>query len=63
MRSMHRDPWAGEFTTTVTRVSRGDQPASLFEIPAAYKVIDAGSEDEHHVLDGHGSHSPGPAPW
>jgi hypothetical protein len=63
MRSMHRDPWAGEFTTTVTRVSRGDQPASLFEIPAGYKVIDAASEDEHHVLDGHGSHSPGPSPW
>ena len=63
MRSMHRDPWAGEFTTTVTRVNRGDQPASLFEIPAAYKVIDAASEDEHHVLDSHGSHSPGPAPW
>ncbi|MGA3126905.1 MAG: hypothetical protein ABSD13_09310 [Candidatus Korobacteraceae bacterium] len=63
MRSMHRDPWAGEFTTTVTRIRRGDQPASLFEVPAAYKVIDAASEDEHHVLDGHGSHSPGPAPW
>ncbi len=25
MRSMHRDPWAGEFTTTVTKVSRGDR--------------------------------------
>ena len=41
MRSMHHDPWAGEFTTTVTRVSRGDQPASLFEVPAPYKIIDA----------------------
>jgi len=63
MRSMHRDPWAGEFTTTVTRVSRGDQPASLFEVPERYKVIDAASEGEHHVLDGHGTHSPGPAPY
>jgi hypothetical protein len=63
MRSMHRDPWAGEFTTTVTRISRGDQPASLFQIPERYKIIDAANEGEHHVLDGHGTHSPGPAPW
>jgi hypothetical protein len=63
MRSMHEDPWAGEFTTTITKVSRGDQAASLFEVPSAYKIIDAASENEHHVLDGHGSHTPGPAPW
>jgi hypothetical protein len=63
MRSLHRDPWAGEFTTTVTRISREDQAAALFEIPAPYKIIDAASEAEHHVLDGHGSHAPGPAPW
>jgi hypothetical protein len=63
MRSMHRDPWAGEFTTTVTRVSRGDQSAALFEVPERYRVIDAAREGEHHVLDGHGNHSPGPAPW
>ena len=63
MRSLHRDPWAGEFTTSVTKVSRGDQPAVLFVVPDRYKVIDAASEGEHHVLDGHGSHSPGPAPW
>ncbi|HVJ05236.1 MAG TPA: hypothetical protein VM578_06170 [Candidatus Saccharimonadales bacterium] len=63
MRSMHRDPWAGEFTTTVTRISRGDQPAPLFEVPGPYKVIDAANEGEHHVLDGHSNHSPGPAPW
>ncbi len=63
MRSMHRDPWAGEFTTTVTRISRGDQPSPLFEVPVPYKVIDAANEGEHHVLDGHSNHSPGPAPW
>ena len=63
MRSTHHDPWAGEFTTTVTRVSRGDQPASLFEVPIPYKIIDAATEGEHHVLDGHGGHTPGPAPW
>ena len=63
MRSMHHDPWAGEFTTSIVRVSRGDQPASLFEVPLPYKIIDAASESEHHVLDGHGGHPPGPAPW
>jgi hypothetical protein len=63
LRSMHHDPWAGEFTTTIVRVSRGDQPVSLFEVPAPYRIIDAASEGEHHVLDGHGNHSPGPAPW
>jgi hypothetical protein len=63
MRSMHHDPWAGEFTTTVTKVSQGDQPAALFEIPPPYKIIDTASEHEHHVLDGHGSHSVGSAPW
>jgi hypothetical protein len=63
MRSMHRDPWGGEFTTTVTKVSRGEQPAALFAVPAQYKIIDAASEGEHHVLNGHGNHTPGAAPW
>jgi hypothetical protein len=62
LRSMHNDPWAGEFTTTVTRISRGNQPASLFEVPVAYKIIDATSEGERHVLDGHGGHTPGLSP-
>jgi hypothetical protein len=63
MRSSHRDPWGGEFTTTVTRISRGDQPSALFEVPAPYKIIDAASEHEHHILDGRGSHTSGQAPW
>jgi hypothetical protein len=63
MRSLHRDPWAGEFTTTVTKVNRGDQAVSLFEVPTSYKIIDAAAEGEHHVLDGNGNHPPGPAPW
>jgi hypothetical protein len=63
MRSMHSDPWAGEFTTTVTKVSRGDQPAWRFEVPAQYKIIDAATEAEHHVLDSQGNHTPGAAPW
>ena len=58
MRSMHRDPWAGEITITVTKVSRGDQPISLFEVPSAYKVVDDASE-----ADGRGGRFPGRAPW
>lgn len=53
MRSLHRDPWAGEFITSVTKVTRGEQPSALFDIPEHYKVVDAASEREHHVLDGH----------
>lgn len=53
MRSMHRDPWAGELTTTVTHVSRGEQAAPLFVVPASFRIVDAGDEREHHVLDGH----------
>jgi hypothetical protein len=63
MRSMHRDPWGGEFTTTVTKISRGEQPAWLFEVPSQYKIIDAASEGERHVLDSHGNHTAGSAPW
>ncbi|MDR3765316.1 MAG: hypothetical protein P4M01_14605 [Acidobacteriota bacterium] len=53
MRSMHRDPWAGELVTTVIHVSRGEQPAPLFAVPASYKIVDASDEREHHLLDGH----------
>jgi hypothetical protein len=58
MRSMHRDPWAGEFSTNMVKVSRGDQPAALFEVPTNYKVIDAANEEEHHVLEDRK-----PSPW
>jgi hypothetical protein len=63
MRSLHRDPWAGEFTTSVVRIKRGEQPASLFEIPEHYTVVDASKEEYRHILDGRGSHAPGVAPW
>ena len=64
MRSMHRDPWAGELTTTVTKISRGDQPASLFEVPEDYKVFDSSKEEDHRVLDGLGDRGTGAAgPW
>ncbi|PSH05705.1 MAG: hypothetical protein CXZ00_00765 [Acidobacteria bacterium] len=62
MRSMHRDPWAGEFTTTVAKVTRRDQPAALFEIPENYKIIDAATEGDRHVLEGPGSHPSGSTP-
>jgi hypothetical protein len=51
LRSAHRDPWGGEFSTRVTRIRRAPQPASLFEVPTAYKVIDSATEGEHHILD------------
>ena len=63
MRSMHRDPWGGEFATTVTRISQGEQAAHLFTIPAKYKVMDADSEGQHHVIEIHGRHAPGRSPW
>ncbi len=63
MRSMHRDPWGGEFTTTVTRISQGEQAAHLFTVPPKYKVMDADSEGQHHVIEIHGSHAPGRSPW
>jgi hypothetical protein len=50
MRSLHRDPWGGEITTAVTKVRRGEQSAELFTVPAQYKLIDADTEDERHVL-------------
>ena len=62
MRSMHRDPWGGEFATTVTRISQGEQAAHLFIVPAKYKVMDADSEGQHHVIEIHGSHAPGRSP-
>jgi len=63
MRSMHRDPWGGEFTTTVVRIRRGEQPAHLFTVPSKYKVLDAESEGVHHVIETQGSRGSGTAPW
>jgi hypothetical protein len=63
LRSMHRDPWGGEFTTAVTHISRGKQPANLFVVPPQYQVIDAETESEHHIIESHGSHAPGSASW
>jgi len=59
MRSAHHDPWGGDFTTTVTKISRSDQPGWLFQVPSQYKIIDSADEAEHHVLDSHGGHASG----
>ena len=59
MRSLHRDPWGGEFTTTVTKISRTDQPAWLFQVPSQYKVIDSTNEAEHHVVNSRGGQASG----
>ncbi len=63
MRSLHRDPWAGEFTTTVTHLDRGEPSAELFDVPAGYKVVDAADDHEHHVLQGNPGPSPSPQSW
>jgi hypothetical protein len=36
----HNDPWAGELKTELKNVSSSEPDASLFAIPADYKVID-----------------------
>jgi len=63
MRSLHRDPWAGEFTTTVTHLDRGEPPAELFEVPEGYHVVDAADEHDHHVLTGNPGPPPGQPGW
>jgi len=59
MRSLHRDPWGGEFVTMVTKVRRRNQPADLFKVPAQYTMIDADTENERHVLEGRGNNIAG----
>jgi hypothetical protein len=36
----HSDPWAGQLTTQFTNVNTAEPDASLFTIPADYKVVD-----------------------
>jgi hypothetical protein len=40
--SRHSDPRTGETTYKLTNIRRGEQPLDLFEIPADYKVNEAG---------------------
>ena len=41
----HSDPRMGETTFRLTKVSRGDPPRSLFEVPADYKVVEPSTVD------------------
>lgn len=41
----HSDPRMGETTFRLTKVSRGDPPRSLFEVPADYKVVEPATVD------------------
>ena len=36
----HNDPWAGELKTELKNVSASEPDASLFAVPADYKVVD-----------------------
>jgi hypothetical protein len=44
--SKHSDPRMGETTYRLTNVSRTEPPASLFQVPADYKVLEAGKPME-----------------
>lgn len=53
----HNDPWAGELKTELKSVNAGEPDASLFTIPADYKVIDVKDGPIKIKL-----HAPGPPP-
>jgi len=36
----HSDPRMGDFTMKLTNITRGDPPATLFQIPPDYTVVD-----------------------
>jgi hypothetical protein len=36
----HEDPWAGELKTELKNVNTADPDASLFSVPADYKIVD-----------------------
>jgi hypothetical protein len=40
--SRHNDPRTGEMTYRLTRISRAEPAKELFEVPADYKVVEAG---------------------
>jgi len=43
--SKHSDPRMGETTYRLTNVSRSEPPATLFQVPADYKVLDSPKTD------------------
>jgi hypothetical protein len=44
----HTDPRSGETTYKISNLVRGDQPKSLFEVPADYKLDDVGADVIFH---------------
>jgi hypothetical protein len=46
----HSDPRMGETTTRMTNIRKGEPPASLFEIPSDYKVVEAGAEMPRKII-------------
>jgi hypothetical protein len=59
---VHKDPWAGEVTTKVTDVRRGEPDASLFTPPADYKVDKSGSRRVIRIETKDGEQLPPPPP-
>lgn len=53
--SKHSDPRMGETTFRLTKVSRAEPSPSLFEVPADYKVVDAGSEPVFFKVEDRGN--------
>ncbi len=43
--SKRTDPRNGEMTFKLTNVQRSEPPASLFEVPAGYRMIEQGGKD------------------
>jgi len=41
----HNDPRKGDFTTTVTQVTRAEPAGELFVVPTGYKVVDVAPEN------------------
>jgi len=53
----HDDPWAGELKTDLKNISAGEPDASLFSVPADYKIVDEKDGPIRIKL-----HAPGPPP-
>jgi len=53
----HDDPWAGELKTDLKNINTAEPDASLFSVPADYKVVDAKEGPIRIKI-----HAPGPPP-
>jgi hypothetical protein len=41
LRSLHRDPRSGDIEYALTKISRTEPPASLFQVPSGYTIRDS----------------------